>query len=633
MNNFNNNSNPMGGAMGGSMGGSGGFGNNQSSFGGNQFGNNGGGAMGGAMGGSMGGAMPAHQAPTGGGIPGMVMPGQFNPHRLTEGLGLNVMDNGGGPMAMGGGVTTGAQEVRIRSVSLGATRPQQTQYRRSYSVFADGATLNKISSSILNSNNGELRTNPMAMAQMLSDPATAGKGVVQYSGGTESSVGIVNEWGTMRYRFVIIAEIWRAGRHTRTEIISGYTDECGVNNPALPNSRSINPAMEFTINSVSTANVPRHHGTSGTVGAPQMVGSSGVFKNPDWVGPMAGSQLYMTRPKDVVSSYAKLDMGVGERDMAASFSGHSGFGQAPSFAGQSMMDIDTVLAGQVQMSSNASALAPTYSARLINGLLNSQLASNDPMAMDDTPGAVTMAAAHMRELNFSNQGFVNAVVQTSRNRIGSDASFTYQDLLRMDPTIDDRCTVYTLARENTGSNLYVPDGTMASNIGESTPGGMASTMIAQGLVGLMLTGGISFISLVATNYNGMTVVAPNGFDGLDNDGMLGMRVQALCDRMKIEVFDIITLSDSGASFYTEIIADAFNDIFIKITLDGVQQDFVYPTFASSSASPVITNNQNNLTTLAGGVRDVVEVVRMAFNEKAGRERPSFGGGYSADGMY
>lgn len=610
-NNANNQGGAMSGVMSGAMSGGG-----LTSFQQPQQG----GAMSGAMSGAMAGVFQA--APN-----GIAQVGGFDQQkpmeRITEALGLSGMNaDYSSPMA-GEGTTFGAQVVKIRSVSLGATRPQTIQHRRSYDVFADRNTLQAITNAVLES--GSNTTSPMEMATMLANPQTSGKGIIQYSGTPEASVGIVNNWDIQRFRFVIIADIFRAGHLTRTEIISGYTDEYGVNNASLANSRSVNPAMKFIINNITQAGISRSYGLGSNAAIAKIQGSSSVLTNPVWSGPTGQNQMYMARPKDVANTYAKLPLVRGQEAMnAANFSNGNG-----SFAGSSILDVDSLLAGTTQMSNSQSGLAPTYSARIINGLLSQELPENDPMQMDGSEGPATMAAARMREQAFSNQSFISAIRSVSTNHINGDATFTYADLLKLDSTVDSRCTVFTLARENGGSALYVPDGSSVSNIAESTPTGMASTMITQGLNGLMLSGGVSFITMVATNYGGSTVVVPTGFDGVDSDGLLSNRVQMLCDRMKIEVFDIITNQDMGARIHCEVIADAFNDIFIKLELDGVKGDFVYPAFASSSTTPILTNDKMKLNTLASGISDVVGVIQASFNSKANNDRPSFGGGFAA----
>lgn len=603
-------------------------------------GNNGGSLM--NPGGSLMGGMPAPmpmpmpgQSAQGGSLmnPGMsipmpgVMPQQpmmpmapQQPQRIQELMGLRNMDSMSGSLMSGtDGFEVGATKIVVRSVALGATRPQSQQYRRGYDVFADGQTVASICDRILGSSNIHGAITPLSMADMLSDPMhNGGKGVVQYAGGTEASVNIENGWGTDRYRFVIVVDIHRAGRHTQTEIVSGYTDYQAINNAALPNSRSISPQMKFIVNNVSSAAVQTMIGVPGAANQAVMRSSDSVIRNTDYTGPNVNSQQYMTRPMDVAQTCSKLPMYEGLKQAS------NGFAPAGSFAAGALLDIDTVLGANAKMARTVSNLPSTYSSRLVNGLLSHALPEDDPMKVDGV-SAAAVAAAQMREHNFSSQNFINAIRARTRGSILNDATFTYADLLSLDPTIDSRCHVYTKARSMSDNALYVPDGSSVANIAESTPSGMAATMVAQGLAGIMMTAGISLIHLVATNYSGETVVRPTAFDGLDSDGQLHHRVAMLCTRLQLEVFNVITMNNQAGSFMADILADGFNDIYVSMTLNGQKTDFVFPTFASSATSPMVTSDQNKLQSLAKGIQNVVDHVKSFNNTKAEQMRPSFGG--------
>lgn len=572
-------------------------------------------------------ALPQHMQP----MPMHQMPGQQQIQQVTpqfaELMGLSDLTSGG---IMGEGTTMGATTILIRSIALGATRPQQSQWRRGYDVTVTSQGINEICNRIVQSSNRTIT--PMDMVNMFSDPTLAGRGVVQYSGTPEAKVDIENGWDIGRFRFVIVADIMRAGRHITTEVISGYTDEMGVHNAHLPNSMSVNPNMVFVVNNVTTAGIQHSQGSAGVTSIAQMRNSDAVLRNTQWSGVGSSSQLYMTRPHDVATTYSKLPLYEGLMERSNGFSDVKGSSNPfmlagqPGGAGATVLDMDSTLAGNAKMAKTASNLPSTFSSRLINGIIQDQLPECDPMQMDGTATGA-LSASRMREQHFSSQNFVSAISRIARNNIASNAQFTYQDLLRLDPTADDRCTVYMQGRELNTSAIYVPDGTSVSNVAEATPEGIAATSIAQGLVGMMLVGGISLICITATNAGGSTVVVPTAFDGMDSDGMLANRVHAMCTRLQLEVFDIITMRDTGDMFTCEIIADGFNDIFIKISLNnGPFNPFVYPAYSSSSSSPMVTNNPGKSHALASGVNDVIHHIKSAINDISDMQRPSFGGG-------
>lgn len=600
-------------------------------------------------GGIMGGGIMGGGAPTQGGMPGFIgggapaggimgnapipsnIPQPMQPSmpmqqpqiagaQLGDILGLSKMTAQPGIMDQVGGVELGATTIMIRSIALGATRPQANQFRRGYDVTVSNQGIQAICNKIMAK--GENRITALDMATMFNDPTVAGRGVVQYSGTPEGAANIENGWDMNRYRFVIVADIFRAGRHVTTEIVSGYTDHSGINNAHMPNSMSIDPNMVFVVNNVASASIQHTQMSAGHRAVANMRHSNAVLRNTAWTGVAGQNQMYMTRPTDVAHTYSKLPLfqGLAERG--------NGFGDPfmTSGAGSALLDMDSTLAGTAKMAKTASNLPSTFSARLVTGLIQQELPAGDPMNMEgDNAGAV--AAAAMTESNFSAQKFIHAINAITQNGVLSNASFTYSDLMRLDPTADDRCQVYTQARELNTSAIYVPDGNSASNIAEATPEGIAATSIAQGLVGMMLGGGVSLICITATNAGGQTVVVPTAFDGMDTDGMLANRVHNLCTRMHLEVFNVISTCDQGDMFHCEIIADAFNDLYISISLNGAfPTPFVYPAFASSGSSPMMTTQQSKSHALATGINQVIETIKGAMNEKANQQRPSFGGG-------
>lgn len=509
-------------------------------------------------------------------------PQQFN---TASGFDLNA-----GSLAQATSDATGnaLQKIQIRTLHLHATKPQRNQHRRGYTVYADGNTINAINNAV--DEKGVAGINASTMSTIMSDCTVGNGGLVRYNGTPEAAIGIENGWEASRFRFVMLVDVYRRDKFWRTEIISGYTDEQGVMNAGLNNSRSIDPNMTFVINSVSEAQVRNHYSSYGSMASSSVsiMAANNILRNDAWNGVSSGTQLYTMRPEDVFEVTTQLPIIHGMQQAEA-------FGASP----RSYMTTGTVLANTPRMSSRHSDLTPTYATRVIGGLLRNQLPDESPMSYDGM-GAAASAAANNKDSIWSQNMFGFVMGQKGSN-VFHTGTFTYSDLMRLDPTVDDRTTVMTNAYEQAGSMLQVPNGTDADTIGAGTDLALAATMIANTTMALMSIAGCSLLFYNASNF---TDVGIGGFKGMDTDGLLHTRVEALRQRLKLEALDVISYGGK-LDYQIEVLADVFNDIHISIILDGDRGDFVVPAFASATMAPVVTSDQDRVTSLAGAVMDIV----------------------------
>jgi hypothetical protein len=491
----------------------------------------------------------------------------------------------------------GAQTMEIRKVYLGLTRPQNDQWRRSYDVKMSGHAYSKLQEDVARFGSDAL--NPMNLSTMLAGGENYS--ILQHSGIADGAVNIDNGWDASRFRFTIVADVYRNGKFMYTEFISGYTNHDGVEHAGMVSSVTVDPNMLFTINHVTEARV-RNMDAMGRP-TPLISRSNAVVRNNSFHGLGQSDNLYLTRPSDILKAVDKVTL----------YKGMQKASQLGEMSAQTYQDLDSMLTNMPMMSSSTNLLLPTFLSRTTKGMFESSLNQFDPMNMDNTSPA-SLARMNVGDHAYSSSAFVNIMNRKLGNYVTSTAQFTFGDLLRMDPTIDDRTDVFGRAYE-TGT-LAIPDGRNVDSIGSAEQVAVHATAVAHATLALMSLSGVCTLAFNATNQNtGDTEITLQACDGLDVDGMLYQRLEVFKQRLKLECLNIVAADES--TYEVDVFADSFNDVFITITWRGMKGEYVFPSFASSAMAPTVTKDLNRLVGIAEAIDQVVDACKQIADPHAG----------------
>lgn len=489
----------------------------------------------------------------------------------------------------------GRTTIEVRKLYLGLTRPQGNQHRRSYDVVLDGQGLGAIQEEV--SRIGVNAFDPLNISNLMSK----GADFIRHSGTASGAVGIDNGWETERFRFTMLVDVFRNGRFSKTEFVSGYTDYMGVSGMGMVSSVAVDRNMIFTINHITEAQVRSMDYAGRPI--PLVSRSNGVVRNNAFTGMNVNSnQLFMTRPSDILRAVDKVQL-------------YNGMAQAQSFGENtqvSYMDMDSTLTGSPRCSASANSLIPTFTSRTLRSLFDNSVGSFDPMNMDNTSSGM-MASQRVEDNVFSASSFVHVMNRALGNGVATTAQFSYSDLLKMDPTIDDRADIF--GRSTDGGPLSIPDGRDVYSLGSAETISVHATSIVQTTLALMSLSGVATIAYNANNHSGNTEMIIQACDGMDNDGQLAHRLSLLRNRMILECFNIVTMGGE-IPFEVDVFADAFNDVYIQIIWDGVRRDYVVPAFASSSLAPVVTDDISRLVGIAEAIDTVVDTCRNIIHPGA-----------------
>ena len=486
----------------------------------------------------------------------------------------------------------GVMTIEIRKIYLGLTRPQNQQHRRSYDIVTDGNSMSAMQEGI--ERFGVNAFDPAHISGVMSN----GANFIRPSGTPDSAVGIDNGWETERYRFTMVVDCYRNGRFAKTEFISGHTDYAGVMNAGLISSVAVDPRMVFTINHVTEARQRQMD----ALGSPVALVSraNAVVRNPSFIGlGNNDSNLYMTRPSDVLRAVDKVQLYQGMQQAVQ-------FGESP----QSYQDLDSMLTHVPMCSADTNLLIPTFASRTLKGLYENSLTEFDPMNVDGM-GAGSLAGQRVQDTAFSTSGFVHVMNRKLANSVATTAQFTFGDLLLLDASIDDRTDIFGRSYE-TGA-ISIPDGRSVAALGEATVPAIHATSIVQTTLALMSLSGVATLAYNANNMRtGQTEITIQACDGIDNDGMLFQRLEVLKNRLHLECLSIVSQNDEYV-YELDVFADAFNDVFIQLTMDGEHSAYVIPAFASSSLAPVVTNDLNRLVGMAEAIDQVIDTCKSIIH--------------------
>lgn len=494
----------------------------------------------------------------------------------------------------------GAISIEIRKVYLGKTRPQSEQHRRSYEVWTNGEVYNKMQENV--ARYGPSALDPLSMSNMLSEDKSFN--FIHHSGRPEASVSIENGWEYSRFRFTIVVDCYRNGTFDRTEFVSGYTDHDGVTNAGLISTVAVDPGMVFVVNNITEARVRRMDATGRA--APFIQRSNAVVRNHSYSGLGTSDNLYLTRPSDVLRAVDKITMYNGIQRAAE-------IGESTPL--QTYQDLDSMLTHHPMMASATNLLIPTFASRTIKSMFENSLNKFDPMNLDGA-GAASLAAQNVADTPFGSSMFVNVMNRKTGNYLSTTAQFTYGDLLTLDISIDDRTDVFGRAYE-TGV-ISIPDGRNAANIGDATAIALHATSIAHSTLALMSLSGVCTLAYHATNMNtGNIEITIQACDGLDLDGQLHHRLEALKTRLRLECLNIVASEQS--TFEVEVFADVWNDAFIQLTHNNDYAEYVIPSYASSSMAPIVTNSMDNLVGIAEAIDQVVDACKQITDPNYGSD--------------
>jgi len=463
------------------------------------------------------------------------------------------------------------ETVLIHNLTLRYSGAYHDQFSRPYQSHVDARIINAVNESIhgVNGNYNDsvdgIRLGSLA-ANILHPQANAGR-----------RLGIVGGWNSVRMMFTMEIEI-RTGLGSVHKLIQGYTDHADNSY-----SGKIDPNTIFYINSVSDIKNTRYHTPNGVVNKRLFGDSALVVCNTDW---SVDSWNVAKNPAPVK---------IRPQDVFQYMTVNSHLSHHPNFDPNEVIDNSTVFNNQSCFSRRQNNLPTEYVGKVLNSY---QLACSNPVGNSGDIWAGAIQNSH--EKSFARDPFISMIQQWSEG--AGTNFFRYGDLLRVDQTIDSRCTVVVPSAG--GINDYTMN---TENWSGSTREVMAATMLANGVPALMVQYGISIFGFMATNntIGCQPIINATVAQGLGND--VSQYVPGLLSRIQNELIQFISLDNAIGLYNINFRCELGSETNIDISLDNhFTTPFIFPAFAESILTPVIADENKKLQQITNDLQGILE---------------------------
>lgn len=417
----------------------------------------------------------------------------------------------------------------------------------------------------------------------------------------ECQVEIPNGWNTERCMFSL--KIVHAQNHDGTirfvQYLTGYTDYCGMqrasNGIIGVGNVMIDPNMRMFFNSSLLFQETRYANGYGqmTVQIRPLEASQLLVGRP---GGVYDQMTFTCRPEDVYSAISGQELMAAARN-----SGSSVASQRSLYDGRV-----TFQPGQPYKKSTKSNLIPSqYLSRLFTDV-------NSVTQQAVLEANVSNEAVASKLSSTLNEGYIcnDMTLQMLMERTGlaENGTVTYAELSQLFPNLDR--VMFRAGMEN-----GQVQGTLGAAGSEYFHGGGYEVIIADMLNNicgaLLMDSRLQSIQIVGSNTT-VTPGIPNGaFDvnvTFATSFIDGMSVQQGCELFKSRLVNEFLNGYTGHNYVPiafSVRMSLLGESVINVSYDnGMTIQFVYPVFADSLYSPLLTNNQATLQSLANETRAI-----------------------------
>jgi hypothetical protein len=482
----------------------------------------------------------------------------------------------------------GTKSMTAKKLLIQVTGTYGRQYARPFQAQVNAGIINEVSEQMINTK-GSITGALFSFG--------AGAQMIQPSATPERDIVIPNGWDTRRLRFILVLE--RIDHMDMVQIInvSGFTDHAD-----LSMSNYIDPNTRFYINSVNVSVPQRTRTPYGMLESMRTKSSNQLVVNRDFQGALTPGQVtgYSIAPDCVFANMQASDYTKG-------------------LHGDSMLDTRAMLTGTPKLMQRQHNSAPQYCASIMDTWHSVNNASEYSHANDK----VMDECVHMLQAPLAQSDAFLAFLMKRKEQefgymSGFDGSFTYSDLIALDPNVD---YVKSLAPDM-GNLAYAGQG---ADWGSSDGLTLAAAALAQAVPSYMAQFGLGVFGFKASNdtINGGIVVIPFAVRGHAAQNDQSKEVEALIYRLSTEVLMGVT-HGNNVSFSLTMNVDLYGETWIELAMNGGSPYlYIAPTFADALAVPTVTVDQSRLNSIC---HDLGAVFNNVWDHRAG---PQAGGLFSS----
>lgn len=469
-------------------------------------------------------------------------------------------------------------KVHILQAIFHETGTYNNQYRRPYVGNIDQPTMHELM------DKAKYLKIPKITPEFVSGTLN---NVITVSAYTESQnpTFVQNGWQTPRYVFILRVLVEYNSGSNIIYLIQGFTDYQGIN----PFTKSIDPNMTMFVNNI--IELKQHTQYANNVGYTKtaIVNAGHVLANLNFSSSLSPTNEYLLRPMDIHGTIANTSQ---FRDVDKN------------------NIINTVSQNQVtpKFSSRSNNVPTLYATNIINSYLTTVNSSDFQNHVHHDYGtdisAFNDAAQKVLEPELARNPFFILLTDNFKNNVRS--YFTYSDLQRIDPGIDDpsRGALILVTKGTTQSNQVHTAGSTSDWTGADISTVYAAT-ISQSVTALMMEHFIGEIAFSATNQTlsgpVITIVNVKTFTDSADQRYFEMFKQ----RFQSEVLNNISYNNQQL-YDLFVSASVYGDTFMKISIENQPHiDYVTPSFSDGLIAPVVTMSKDNVNSITDTFEAVV----------------------------
>lgn len=481
---------------------------------------------------------------------------------------------------------------RIESLKLIRVHGFQNQYLRPFRTAMTGTVESNIRE-MTDKFNGSIPTN--LISEACNNFIMPSERVETYQGQT-MAVAMPNGWGDNRFTFIMVVETTIDNLITR-ELVAGYTDRLDASYGMFNGSRSIHVAPDtvFYVNTVTKLSQRSVNGIT----VPTISNSYSVIGSGFSVDAYNGAATWRMTPQNLIQS--------------AKASNVMGMSTLPADGHQPIIGSDYRKVQHAAVLTNRTNNSPTNVFSKIIENMATTINADAMTGMVDPVKAQASVQAAVADPSVLNSVFMGALYNFFNARV---AHFDFKFLQQVNPMIDQIMAVDDQGYETTQYQGHWDKPTIESIMAVVVSNVVTSFMTSASLTSLEftttnmmpvdITGGISSFA---------TRTILSDIRGLSPHIDLRPFIQAYQQRLTDELGPIVS-RNNNAGFSLYVRADMGIDIFMRLKYDnGIEEAFVFPMFADSIISPMLTTSTDLYRHNAADINTAMDIVTDVYDEK------------------
>ena len=390
--------------------------------------------------------------------------------------------------------------------------------------------------------------------------------IVGLSPSTLGAIPIVNGWSIKRYSFTVMAEVVRNNGNVQQYMIEGFTDTPELS--IATGSVNVNPNMVLYVNNVVSF-AQRTNLVNGALSMTPVENYNVISQDPFQQGALT-KDFVTQRPYDV----ANMNLG----------------GLLVGNASSQVIDARSSISTDPKTSSLNNNNPASYVAKIINDGLSAIGNTNT----DNLFNSATMRNMidTVAEPTLARNGFLQALGKISREFNTAVSSFTWKDLVSLDPALSNPSCPYLNVYPLVNRAAFLPGSAfMCDDISGSGHEQVFGQMIANGVADIMSRCEATEVSVMASNHSGMDDVEVTGMRCYDQN-KLAINVDMFRQLFLANIMQMANIN-TQFSYNVAVNASLWGETFVRINLGYGTHTFLLPNFANSMYSPMLTNNKGS----------------------------------------